>query len=189
MTVETRRALRQLQRIRRRAIPYAAKRAQDDVGRELAKPHGLIQRAWDRQFDVRRRTFPARVLRVRRARVQGERVSPTKVVSIAADELLSDQLRGGTRRPRTGRALLLPARRGRRVRRRNQRFVERVGGRDVLFEARKRGGPKVVGVFVRSARIPKRFSLAAPIRAANRLLPRRFDRAVRRELARARARQ
>ena len=122
LTADTPALLRELGRIRSRAIPFAVKRATDAVGGALAARAGLIQREWDRTFAVRRRTFPSRVLRVRRARVTGDRVSrPTRVVNIAADELLADQLRGGVREPRRGRQLLLPAARGRKANVRRRR--------------------------------------------------------------------
>lgn len=89
VTGETGRATRRLRTIRRRAIPAAIKRATDEVGRELAKPHGLIQREWNRRFVVKRPSFPASVLRVRKARVANGRVAkPTVVVNVSADAFL-----------------------------------------------------------------------------------------------------
>lgn len=94
LTANTRRAMRQLQRIRRR-IPFAAKRAMDHTAQQLAKRGGLIQQEWARSFTVRKRSFPANVLRVRKARVQRGRVRPAQVVNVAAGRLLAERLRGG----------------------------------------------------------------------------------------------
>ena len=87
VTADTRQATRYLRAVRRRAIPKAIKRATDEVGHELAKPGGIIQRDRNKHF-VKRRSISANVLRVEAARVANGRVKPT-VVIVSANDILS----------------------------------------------------------------------------------------------------
>ena len=109
---------------------------------------------------MRRRTFPRNVLRVGKSYVrQGIVARPSRVFSIAADELLEDQIRGGTRRPTGGhRRLLVPENKRRRPRKNIYRADK------YLFAARKRGPSKYVGTLERKVRIPRRFDLERALR-------------------------
>ena len=183
--VRVKSAIRELRRIRRKSVPFAIKAATDEVGRHMAGGKGLIQREWNRTFEVRRRTFPGSVIKVRRAFVTAGRVSkPTRVVSIAADELLRDQLRGGVRTPESGRSLYIPEK----VRRSRRKLKNTYRADRYIFQKRKRGPGKYVAVLSPRAKIPKRFSLVRPIRVAERILPRVLERALRKEIAKQRAR-
>ena len=181
---------RDLRRIRRRSIPFALKRATDDAGRRLVGPNGLIQRAWNRVFNTKRKGFPGRVLRVRRAfvnRSRGRISRYTKVYNLESggiDDILRDQLEGRTRRPKKSRALLVPAS-GRRPRKSTKRFT----ADGYVFDRRKRGGDKYVGVLKDSVDIPKRFSLRRPLAVVSRQLPILLRRHLQRELVAARRRE
>ena len=179
------RLTRQLRRLREKSIPFGIKAGTDEGGRVLVR---LIQKEWNRVFDVRRRSFPTRVIKVNRARVSRGRVSrPTRVLNIAADELLSDQLRGGRRTPKNARKLLVPAKKGQRRSRSATTFVTDEG---FLFEHRPRSETdRYVGVLKRSVKIPRRYSLRRPLARLTRLLPRLIDRALTKEIRAQEARR
>ena len=100
------------------------------------------------------------------------------------NDILRDQLQGRTRRPKKSRALSVPDR-GRRPRKSNKRFS--AGG--YVFDRRKRGNDKYVGVLKDSVKIPKRFSLSRPLAVTARQLPILLRRHLERELAAARRRE
>ena len=179
------RLVRTLRRIRARSVPFAQKKATDRAGRLLIQ---AIQREWNRVFDARRKTFPRSVLRVQRARVTGERVGkPTRVVNIAADALLSDQLRGGTRTPTKGRFLFVPADKRRRRSRTAVTFV--TDDQKLVFQYRKTGNDRYIGVLKRKVKIPRRFTLRKPLQRIQRLLPRLLDQELRKEIRAQEARR
>ena len=186
ITADIRKLERDLARIRRRAIPFALKRATDETGQRLAGSKGIIQREWNRAFSPRRKTFPGAIIRVRRAfvdRARGRISRPTRVINLESggiNDILRDQLEGRTRRPKKSRALLVPEG-GRRPRKSARRFV--AGG--YVFDKRKRGKDKYVGVLVDKAVIPRRFRLRRPLAVARRLMPRLLRKHLRRELAAA----
>ena len=56
LSVDGRRVLRQLARIRKRSVAFALKSATDKIGGALiSRKNGLIQREWNRRFDVKRK--------------------------------------------------------------------------------------------------------------------------------------
>lgn len=188
MTADIRGLTRELRRIRRKSVPFALKRATDDVARQVAGTKGLLQKEWNRTFNERRRTFPGVFIRVRRAFVSRGRVTkPSRVISTgpaATEEILLDQIKGRTRRPKRSRALLIPNRvRGRKPRKSPRRY--RAG--KYLFQA-QRGKNKYVGALESSVQIPRRFDLEKVVRQAQRQLPAALRRSLQSELAKARSR-
>ena len=178
--VDARRALRRLRRVRRKAVPFA----QRDIMNEGAKALKLaLEKQWRRDMDARRKAFPRTVLRVRRAYVGRGTFRPARVVNVAADELLRDQIEGGVRTPTHGRSLFV------RATRRKQRKQPRDfrAGRYV-FRARKRGGDRYLGVLSRRARIPRRWKVRVAVRRVARVLPRIARRVVAAEVRKARGR-
>lgn len=172
--VQARRAVRQLARVRTKGV-FAAQRATMTAGAALLLT--ALQRQWEADMAPRRRSFPRSVLRKHKAFVDfktGHVKRPARVVSIAADDLLRLQIRGGLRLPKKGRSLLVPA-----TRRRSKAQLYRAG--DYLFRPLKRKD-RYAGVLVRSARIPRRWRVAQAVRRVERLLPRVALRELRREL-------
>ena len=189
MSADIRRLERELRRIRRKSVPFALKRATDDVGKRVAGTKGILQEEWNRVFNERRKTFPGVFIRVRRAFVTNGRVTKhTRVISKgpnSIEEILLDQIKGRVRTPKQSRSLVVPdSTKGRRRRRSHRRY--RAG--DYLFRSLKRGKDRYVGKLERSIKIPRRFHLDRVVRRARRMLPAALTRALRSELAKARAR-
>ena len=188
MTANIRRLSRELRSIRQKSVPFALKRATDDVARQMSGTKGFLQQEWNRTFEPRRRTFPGVFIRVRRAFVsQGRVTKPSRVVSTgpqATEDILLDQIQGRTRTPKRSRALFIPNRtRGRRPRRSPRRY--RAG--EYLFQA-QRGKDKYVGKLEKSVEIPRRFDLKKVVQEADRRIPEALRRALESELAKARLR-
>lgn len=167
---------RRLRRVRGKAVLYAAKKAQDDAAEVYRRN---FQREWDAEFDVRRRAFPRRVLRVRRARVSGGKVSATNVAEFAGTETLRRQLKGQLRRPR-GRFLYIPANKRARKPDKARTFV---AGKAVLV--RNARGVRRVASLAESAVVPRRFSHRRALRRTERAMARLLRRALAKELREA----
>ena len=114
---------RQFRRLKNSSFAFGIKNASDRAGRFFIKS---LQREWNRKMDVKRRSFPRSVMRVKRALVNasaGIVVRPTEVRNIAADEALRAQIFGATRRPDKSRAFVVPTGRSRRISRRLKTFT------------------------------------------------------------------
>ena len=167
-------ALRKLRRLRRKAVPFAIKKASDQAGRLLVT--SFVQE-WRRVFEVRRKTFPRSVLRVIKAGVSGERVvRNTRVISFAAHDTLVTQLLGGVRKPQRSKTFAIPVGRPR-VRRNPRNYVS---GK-YIFQARKTGKDKLVGHFEDAVKIIRRFNERRVLNRVQRAMPRLLREAVREE--------
>ena len=171
-TRSVKRLARQLRRVRAKSLGFAIKTAQDQ-GAEIYKRR--FQQEWDAQFDVRRRAFPRRVLRIRRARVRGATVTPTNVKEFAGTETIKRQLKGGVRRPK-GRYLYIPVnKRGRKPK--GKTFV---AGQSIWV--RNSRGVRRVASLAEDADVPRRFSHRRVLDRTERAMSRLLRRALNKEL-------
>ena len=149
-----------LERVRKRAVPFAMKAALDMIAADLKLQ---LVRQWKRDLPRtrRRRTFPRNVIRVRKAFVnkQGLVVRPARVVSVAGNDVIRLQMRGGIRKPH-GKALFIPGGGKRSVRRSDKNY--KAG--QYLFK-HMRSGDRYLAVFAKSAKYRPRFN---PMPALNR---------------------
>lgn len=167
-----RRLKRRLRRVRSKSLLYAAKEAQDEGAKFYRRE---FQREWNREFDVRRKTFPSRVFRIRWARVSGGRVTATNVREFAGAETIRRQLRGGVRRPR-GKFLYVPV--NKRARKPKARTF--VAGKSVYVRNR-RGARRIAGLAA-SVDVPRRFSHRRVVARVEKRMGRLLKRALVKEL-------
>lgn len=183
LTTNAKQAVRRLKSIRRKGV-FAAERKIMDQGAALTLTALVAQ--WRRDFDVQRRSFPKQVLRARRSYVSfqtGVVRRPGRVVSIAADELLDLQIRGGVRRPQEARALFIRA-----TKRRPRKGARTYRAGRYIWQDRKRGGDKYLGLLAPQARINRAWRIDIAVRRVERAMPRLAERIVDAELRSAIAR-
>ena len=157
-------------------MPFAIKKASDQAGVALV---AAFNAEWRKKLKQKRTTFPKRVLRVLRARVTGEHISRnTRVVSVGGDEVLSLQIRGGTKRPR-GKALLVPPSSSRRKPRKGQK---RYSAGKYLFKPNKgRRKDAYVGHLESTVHVKRRFSERRILERTRVILPRLVRSELRKE--------
>ena len=171
-------AYRLLRRLRRKSIRFAAKAAMDEGAKLLRE---ALIRQWRVDMEPLRRSFPGTVLKARRSFVGQGKFKPARVLSIAANELLKDQIKGGTRTPTRGRALLVRA-----TKRKPRTRVRTYTAGGFVWQARKRGGNKYLGVLKGSTKIPRRYRVRKAVKRIERVFPRIVRKHLRRELRKAR---
>ena len=177
LTSNAKQVKRALKRIRRHRVFLAEKKTMD-AGANLAKQ--AFVKEWNRTFDVRKRSFPRSVLRIRKAHINfntGRVNHPARLFNFAANRVLLLQLRGGVRRPK-GEWLLVPQKKGQRKPKRTY-----LRGRAVMVPLKTKAD-RFYGVLTKTARIPRRFSIRAVERRVERVLPRVAERILRAELRR-----
>ena len=185
--VDAVRAQREMRGSRRVTVSKAAMRAANNVAFELRGARGQmgeIQKQWNRRFTVRNKRFPSAVLRVRLATLK----KPVATVrNVAQNDLLRQQIRGGIRRAKESRALLVPKPSIARTptgRVRKTVFRNTVSKGKYLFSQRKTGPDVYIGVLTPQAKIDKGFPLRPLVRFARRRFVREFRRLSRREARR-----
>ena len=101
--------------VRSRSIPFALKRATDNIGRKLAGTKGTFNREWRKHLNARRRNFPGSQIFMKPAKVSGSQISrPTRVFSSAkAESILNAQIHGAIRKPEKSAAFPVPIKRTR----------------------------------------------------------------------------
>lgn len=176
---------RKLRRASRTGVARALTRAANTGGR-LAIDE--LQKQWNRDMKVRRRSFPRRVLKLRKARFTRRRQYAARVLSVGADELLRDQIKGGVRIPTRTENLAIPTGgttpRQLRAAMRRGATVALADGRIMRRTPTGRLG-KQLGVLRPRARIPRRWRIRLAVRRVRAALPGIAARALRGELARA----
>lgn len=173
---------RDLKRIRRKGVFAGEQQIMSEGAKLLVL---ALRKQWRSDMDSKKKSFPGTVLRRYKAYVNfrtGGLVRPARVVNTAGDRLLRLQIKGGTKKPR-GKALLIPP--GKRPR----KDPKRHSAGKYLWAQRKRTKDKYVGVLQTTARIPRRWNVAAAVRRVDRLMPRVARRIFRKELAAAQARR
>ena len=171
--------MRTLRRLRRKSVPYSIKTASDNAAKLMVK---AFIREWNRSFQVKRRTFPRQVLRIRRARVSGDHISQnTRVVSVREHDIFRKQFEGGVQRPRGGaRAFLIPV--GPKRRRRRREVVKTYKAGKYIFEYKPGEDDRLLAHFAGSIRLPRRFSERRVFERVDRVMPRLLRQAVRKEI-------
>ena len=158
-----------LERVRRKAVPFAMKAALDMIAADLKVE---LVRQWQRDLpDARRkRTFPKNVIRVRRSFVsrQGLVTRPARVFSAAGNDVIRLQTRGGIRKPH-GRSLFIPSS-GRRVRKGDRNY--RAGPYLFRYTKRTKGDGTYAAVFAKRAKYRPRYKVRAALARTARKAPR-----------------
>ena len=183
VAIDAKRTRRYLRFVGPKAVAFATKKTLDDAGELLRRD---LQRSWLKAMKrARRRNFPKVVLRLNRSRVV-PRVNitiPAVIVSIAADEILETQQRGGVRRSKSGKRMFVPApgRRSKKI----PPTAYRIG--NALFTGKR--NKKYVGALVDKVVLKSgNWDIKPSIYRTRRALPRLMRRAIVRELRRASAR-
>ena len=173
------RVKRDLPRVLRRQIPFAASLA---INHTLRVARNIVHRQWHRQLGIsgaRLRTgFPRNVLRVERStkrRLYG------RLYNFAGDEVIDRQLRGGSKRLLGNKQMRIPLPGAPRRTRRNTYVAD-----DIVFAVRARGASQAIAVLKDEIRQQSHFDIRPAIRHLERVFSRQLDRALRRAIRTAR---
>ena len=210
LTTNARAFIRDLRRLRRKAISFAYKRTLDDGAFVAARE---IERDYKRRYSPktprgrrmmnapRRPTRPTGasdrkaaggLLGVSRSFVTpaGRITRPSRLANRGSNAMVKTMLRGGVRRSADGGYMAVP-KTGRRVRKGGKKFsVAAPRGNRLLFRPRRHARAEFVATLTKAARVKGRLVGAErrALRRAARALPRIFERHLRRELRAFRAR-
>ena len=197
ITENTKAVSKQLRNVRRVGVNKAWKKTLDDMALLIAR---ALKRDWERAMQVKQKNFMGTkgqgVLRISKAYIDfdtGVIKRFPNIHNIFADELLLDQIQGGTRTPTGGkRKLIVPI--GNKVRRTvkgktvkpKKTYIK--GQKDTpgtLWEYKKTAPDGLIGVVTPKADIKRRYPLTPSVRRAMRKFNLIANRNFRIELRRA----
>lgn len=178
VSVDVKQFKKEFRALKAKSFAFALKNAADKSARTFV---GLFTAQWKRDFTVRRAGFTKSALRIIRARVDKNRglvVRQTRILSKPfADEILNAQIEGKSNRKPRGRVWGIPVDR-KRIGKAAKNFI---AGKYV-FQSRRGGNSKLIGVLEQTVDVPKRFDLRKITIITSRYFPREIRKQLRKEL-------